>query len=263
MNSVPLGSFGIGANERAPYSRAMPVPGDLENRVLRQAVQENLVSFPSQVPVFGKQSRPDLQQRIVLLYLVGGWTMDDIARRYGLGRQRVGQILTAWRIRAVKDGYIQAIDPAHPLFERVRLEQTSQLAAIPEGASLVVTRALQTGPGIPASKADEEPPAIPNNGTELKAPALVEQLDAIVAILNNQLRLCSKPLNGNIGSCEPLLARARSLCFRLEAQVAAARSNDDLCARAVISAAKELFQRFQNHVETIPPRTNQRIAISV
>ncbi len=158
MNSVPLGSFGIGANERAPYSRAMPVPGDLENRVLRQAVQENLVSFPSQVPVFGKQSRPDLQQRIVLLYLVGGWTMDDIARRYGLGRQRMGQILTAWRIRAVKDGYIQAIDPAHPLFERVRLEQTSQLAAIPEGASLVVTRALQTGPGIPASKADEQPP---------------------------------------------------------------------------------------------------------
>jgi transposase-like protein len=241
----------------------MPVPGDLENRLLRQAVQENLVSFPSQVPVFGKQSRPDLQQRIVLLYLVGGWTMDDIARRYGLGRQRVGQILTAWRIRAVKDGYIQAIDPAHPQFERVRLEQSSQFAAMPERASLFVARAPQTGPAVPASKAYEEPPpAIPNE-TGLKASALAEQLDAIVAIVNNQLLLCSKPFNGNSASCEPLLACAKTLCSRLEAQISAARSSDDLCTRAVISAAKELFQRFQNHVETIPPRTNQRIAISV
>jgi DNA-binding transcriptional regulator LsrR (DeoR family) len=96
---------------------------DLENKVVRQAVQENLVSFPSQVPVFGKQSRPGLQRKIVLLYFVCGWTMDDIAKRYGLGRQRMGQMITAWRIRALKEGYIQAIEPAHPLFQRAQLQQ--------------------------------------------------------------------------------------------------------------------------------------------
>ena len=87
---------------------------DLENRVLRRAVQENLVSFPSQVPAFGKQSRPVLQQKVVVLYFVRGWKMEDIARRYGLGRQRMGQILTSWRIRAMKLGFVQPIEPAHP-----------------------------------------------------------------------------------------------------------------------------------------------------
>ncbi len=111
MNSVQIESSGIGANEQVLFSPAAALaPGDLENGALRQAVQENLVSFPSQVPVFGKQSRPELQQKIVLLYFVCGWTMQDIAKRYGLGRQRMGQILTAWRIRAVEGKYIQAIE---------------------------------------------------------------------------------------------------------------------------------------------------------
>src|SRR5580658_1455284 len=132
---------------------------DLENRILRQAVQENLVSFPSQVPVFGKQSRPDLQQKLVLLYFVRGWTMDDIAQRYGLGRQRMGQILTAWRMRAVKEGYIQAIEPAHPLFQRVRLEQTSQSTEMPVRASPVTVRMPKTAPAVHTSEVRELPTA--------------------------------------------------------------------------------------------------------
>jgi hypothetical protein len=218
---------------------------DLENKVLRQAVQENLVSFPSQVPVFGKQSRPDLQQRLVLLYFVRGWTMDDLARRYGLGRQRMGQILTAWRIRAVKEGFIQAIEPAHAVFQRVRLEETSQSSEMPVRASPAVARALKTGP-VHTSEVDEPPLAMPV-ATELRGSNLAEQLHTIVGILDNQLLLCSKPLNGNIDSCEPLLARAKMLCARLEAQVSAAHTNGEPRTPAVILAAKELFQRFREH----------------
>jgi len=225
---------------------AIPVAGDLENRVLRRAVQENLVSFPSQVPSLGKRSRADLQQRIVVLYFVSGWTMDDIARRYGLGRQRMGQILTDWRIRAVKEGYIQAIEPEHSTFERVRLEQASEMTGAQAGTEPVVDRARTMAPVAPAPEVGRTPPAIPDM-TELRGSNLAEQLHTIVCILDNQLRLCSKPLHGNIQSCEQLLARAKMLCARLEVQVSATRNNDEGRTTAVISSANELFQRFQEH----------------
>jgi hypothetical protein len=218
---------------------------DLETRVLRQAVQENLVSFPAQVPGFGKQSRPDLRQKIVLLYFVFGWKMDDIAQRYGLGRQRTGQILTAWRIRAVKEGYIQAIEPEHPLFQRIRAEQSSQSAEMPIQASSVGLSS-QADSAVLAAEVDKPPLAIPD-ATELRRSNLVEQLHTIVGILDNQLLLCSKPLNGNIDSCEPLLARAKTLCALLEARVSATRTKDDGRTRAAVSAAKKLFRHFQEH----------------
>src|SRR5271165_4309300 len=147
MNSVQIQPSRIGTTKQAHLPPSMaPAPLDLENKVLRQAVQENLVSFPSQVPVFEKRSRPDLQQKIVVLYFVLGWTMDDIAKRYGLGRQRMGQILTAWRIRAVKEGYVQAIEPEHPLLHRVVLEQIKQLAehaaGIADEASKITARPI-------------------------------------------------------------------------------------------------------------------------
>jgi hypothetical protein len=249
MNSALVESFGIGAHEQALCSRATtPVPGDLENRILRQAVRENLVSFPSQVPVFGKPSRPDLQQKSVLLYFVCGWTMEDIAKRYCLGRQRMGQVLTAWRIRAVKQGYIQAIDPEHPQFKQVRPQQTSQFAEMPARTSSVVAPAPKTRPAVLAFEFDEPRPAPPAE-TELSGPNLAEQLHAIIGILDNQLLLCSKHLNRNTDSCEPLLARAKALCARLEAQRSSVRTNKEVRARAVISAARELFRRFQEHGE--------------
>jgi len=247
MNGVSkIESFRIDANQAALFSRAAtPVPGDLENRVLRQAVQQNLVSFPSQIPVFGKQSRPDLQQKIVTLYFVCGWRMDDIAKRYSLGRQRMGQILTAWRIRAVRDGYIQAIETGHPLFKRVRLERASEFAQMPVRESSVV-ETPQTGPAALTAEVDEQRPGQPN-ATEPWGSNLAEQLHAIVGILDNQLLLRSRPFSGDVDSCEPLLARAKALCARLEAQVRAAHTNDEGPTAAVILAAKELFQRFQEH----------------
>jgi hypothetical protein len=79
---------------------------------LREALRLNAISFPGQVPVFEHHDRPDLQWRIAQLYYVLGWSCGDIAPRYGINRQRVGQILSSWTRRAVETGYIQIIPPA-------------------------------------------------------------------------------------------------------------------------------------------------------
>lgn len=78
---------------------------------LRIAVRRNLVSFPSQVPVFERHDRPDLQRKIVQLYFILGWSCGTIAARYGMLRQRIGQVLNTWKKRAVETGYIQYIPP--------------------------------------------------------------------------------------------------------------------------------------------------------
>jgi hypothetical protein len=243
MNSVPIESFGVGEH------LSTSLPGDLENKVLRQAVQENLVNFPSQVPVFMKQARPDLQQKLVLLYFVHGWTMDDIANRYSLGRQRIVRILTAWRTSAVKEGYIQAIEPAHPLFQRVRLEEPGQSSEMPVRAKAVVVRISKRGAPVHREEVSEPQAALPCP-IKLTGLSPAEQLETVVGVLNNQLLLCCKPLHGSIDSCRPLLARAETLCALLEAQVSATRTNEEAQATAVILAAKELFRRFQERAVT-------------
>jgi len=82
---------------------------------LREAIRANRVSFPSQVPIFPKHDRPDLQRQLVQLYFVLGWNCDAIANRYGLIRQRVQQILNTWKRRAAQTGYIQHIPQADDL----------------------------------------------------------------------------------------------------------------------------------------------------
>ncbi len=253
MNAVQKKPSITGTNEQEHLLRgATPMPLDLENRVLRQAVQENLVSFPSQIPVFEKRSRPDLQRKIVVLYFVLGWTMDDIAERYGLGRQRIGQILTAWRIRAVKKGYLQAIQPEHPLLQWVRLDRTNQFVELAAGLTCVVEKASNMVPPlivreISAKSEAEEPQPATCAITGLRGPNVEEELRAIVGVLGNQLRLCSKPINGNIDSCEQLLARAKVLCAHLEAQRKPAHGKERRRIAVVLSDAKELFRRFQEH----------------
>lgn len=76
---------------------------------LRTAIRNNEVSFPSQVPVFMKHTRPDLQRKLAQLYFVLGWSGPDIRSRYNLNRQRFHQVLTTWTKRAIEVGYIQAI----------------------------------------------------------------------------------------------------------------------------------------------------------
>jgi hypothetical protein len=83
--------------------------------MLRRAIRANRISFPSQVPVFPKHDRADLQRKMVQLYFLLGWSCSRIGERYNLRRQRVQQILNAWKQRAVQVGYLQAIPPARAL----------------------------------------------------------------------------------------------------------------------------------------------------
>ena len=79
---------------------------------LREAIRANWVSFPSQVPAFPTHYRPDVQQKIVQLYFVLGWSCKGIASRYGHTHQWVRQVLNTWKRRAADMGYIQPIPPA-------------------------------------------------------------------------------------------------------------------------------------------------------
>ena len=78
---------------------------------LREAIRDNQVSFPSQIPTFSKHTRPDLQRKLVQLYFICGWSGPKIRARYRLGAQRFQQILSTWKSRAVELGYIQTIPP--------------------------------------------------------------------------------------------------------------------------------------------------------
>jgi hypothetical protein len=80
--------------------------------MLRRAIRSNRISFPSQVPVFPKHDRADLQRKVVQLYFLFGWSCSRIGARYNLRRQRVQQILNAWTRRATQMGYLQSIPPA-------------------------------------------------------------------------------------------------------------------------------------------------------
>jgi hypothetical protein len=255
MNGIQFEFSRNVANRHAVLSgTAAPAPDDLGNKVLRQAVQENLVSFPSQVPAFGKQFKPAFQQNIVLLYFVRGWTTDQIANRYGLGQEPVVQILTAWRIRALKEGYIQPIESAHPLFLQVRLAQSTQISELPLRAPAVAKTVKMIPPPIPIELQVDEPSSPMTSGMQLRGLTLVEKLHAIIGVLDNQLRLCSEPLRGNLDSCEQLLARAQALCASLEDQIEAPHYNDRGRTTAAVSAAKELFRRFQaRSAERCPP----------
>jgi hypothetical protein len=81
------------------------------NAVLRRAIQENLVSFPSQIPVFSRLARPEMQWKAVLLYFVHGWPICDIAARFTVGAHRIQKAVEEWATRAIALGYIQVIDP--------------------------------------------------------------------------------------------------------------------------------------------------------
>jgi hypothetical protein len=80
-------------------------------RRLRQAIQNNEVSFPSQVPIFPRQSRIDIQWRLVELYFIHNWSCAGLGKRYEITEERVQQIIKQWVIRAKLLGYLQEIPP--------------------------------------------------------------------------------------------------------------------------------------------------------
>ncbi len=106
----------------------------LGNTLLRTAITRNLVSFPAQIRPFMRRSCGDLQERIVQLYFVRGWSVRNICGRYGLSKAMAHKLLAEWRIRAIESGYIQEIEPGI----LAALEQVNAGAA-----------PLQTGSGAP------------------------------------------------------------------------------------------------------------------
>lgn len=133
------------------------------NAVLRRAIQENVVSFPSQVPVLSKPAHPDTQWRLVMLYLVRGWHTSDIGARYRIPAWRVSVIVHEWSVRAFASGCIQVIDG--PRFEKLagersaseavstRVEPTEPVAA-PVGP-VVIGQAMAAKPHRPGSRERE------------------------------------------------------------------------------------------------------------
>jgi len=83
----------------------------LGNTLLRTAITRNLVSFPAQVQPFMKRGSGDLQERVVQLYFVRGWSVRSICERYGLSKAMTHKLLAEWRVRAIESGYIQEIEP--------------------------------------------------------------------------------------------------------------------------------------------------------
>lgn len=76
---------------------------------LRQAVWENRVVFPAPAPVFAHQYRADVQQRLVELYFVRGWSFRQLGGRYGVTAGRVRQTIRRWVERAMTLNYLQSI----------------------------------------------------------------------------------------------------------------------------------------------------------
>jgi hypothetical protein len=81
------------------------------NSTLRIAIQQNLVSFPSQLPALTRRPGDDTQERMARLYFSLGWPVRRICERYGLSRTMVQKLLADWRMRAVGSGFIQDIRP--------------------------------------------------------------------------------------------------------------------------------------------------------
>jgi len=88
-------------------SQATLCPGSV---VLRRAIRRNVVSFPSQIPVFLKQGPEGMQWRAVLLFFVRGWSSPRIAERFQVPTHRIWQILEDWSVRAFALGYVHVLD---------------------------------------------------------------------------------------------------------------------------------------------------------
>jgi len=108
----------LGLDFAMPESNEMRRVADIEKKppvhpgasALRKALQRNIVSFPSQVPIFLKQPSAEMQWRAVTLFFVRGWSTPAIAARFGAPAHQILQIANDWSKRALALGYIQVID---------------------------------------------------------------------------------------------------------------------------------------------------------
>ena len=106
--------------------------------MLRKAIRNNRVSFPSQIPSFVRKAPGNLQRCSVQLYFQQGWNCGKIARRYGYSRFYIWQIVNEWKRHATSLGYLQAIPPATVLVDmKDALRRTLDRAARPEPGTVL------------------------------------------------------------------------------------------------------------------------------
>lgn len=125
----------------------------LGNTLLRTAITRNIVSFPGQIQAFMRRGPGDVQERIVQLYFVRGWTVRSICERYDLSKAMAHKLLAEWRIRAVESGHIQEIEPGalDGLLREVSAQETSAVhspAEAPERIDFVFAAAISTPPAV-------------------------------------------------------------------------------------------------------------------
>jgi hypothetical protein len=95
-------------DNQAGFGAAMEI-AQMGLRRLRAAIQNQEISFPSQLPVFECQSRSEIQWRLVELYFIQNWSCTDLGQRYGVTMERVRQLISQWVQRAAVLGYLQPI----------------------------------------------------------------------------------------------------------------------------------------------------------
>jgi DNA-binding winged helix-turn-helix (wHTH) protein len=101
---------------------------------LRRAIRTNRVAFPSQVPIFPRQPRPNIQWRLVELFFIHNWSCADLAPRYGLSAGHVSHLISRWVRRAAALGYLQEIPPMEALAEEGRVDRRARGRAAPAQA---------------------------------------------------------------------------------------------------------------------------------
>jgi len=146
-----------------PFSRILSDNHHCEGRVdlsrmslrrLRNAIHNNEVTFPAQVPTFACQSRSEIQWRLVDLYFVRSWSCSRLAERYGMTMERARQIVANWVQRAIVLGYLQEVPPlASAPAVATGANQVTNFLEVPGGMlpagliePLVQTAAASNGP---------------------------------------------------------------------------------------------------------------------
>src|SRR5271168_746793 len=115
MSSKELSALAVAAGVPQDFRDAIGHVDDLDflfscsNTVLRAAIQNNVVTFPSQMVWLGSRETADVGRRVVQLYFVSGWPVRRICDRYSLTKAEVHGILREWRHRAIAVGFVQEI----------------------------------------------------------------------------------------------------------------------------------------------------------
>jgi hypothetical protein len=132
------------------------------NKALRSAIQANLVSFPAQAPIFGKDRPGDVQWRAAQLYFVAGWSVRSIGQRFRLTDDTVRKMLGDWRLRAITSGYIQEIGTEVAITAEMLAPQSDNSPAEEHSSNslqLVKTRTAESRVRAVPFRSSDNPPS--------------------------------------------------------------------------------------------------------